>query len=398
MPDLLFDNVVEPFRGPKPYGMPLYEYLARSDRSQKKRGRLYWNQVFSECSLPKRKKSDIRSRFRDRSGQNHLGALTELITYQLLLRSGFSVGCPEIQNGNQPDFLVGSGLTEPFYVEATCILGNVEETPGERFRRMIHELVWSIESERFRVFLTFRGNVSGPIRRREFKRSIEGWLKELDYSEILRMQQFDLRPAWGSFPLGSGTVELYPIAIASPRSSLDYGLVSFARLEDAKLIITEKYMRNKLKDKGKQLTNLGLPAMLVVNILGQSMEKEDTLGAFFEKRGSMLAGVWTFAGRPVNRSMEAVLILRNLGHDAFPSQEPLLILNPYVTNHRIPLGLGFARYFLPSEDGKELRELSRSDSGGNLKNADWRTSWPLLQELSQDVDAENNLIDTERSS
>lgn len=395
-PDTLFDNPVEMFHGRKSYSMPLYEYVARSDREHAKHCRQLLNQIFRECHLSNEAKREIRSRFRSKANGNHLGALFELFVYSLFDRSGYIIESALRTVSGKPDFKVQSPGGEEFYVEATCALGDNAPSEKDRIRCKIHDTVDAIESDNFRVALSIRGQFPARFSKKRLRNEIQAWLDTLDYQEILQRNKSD-RPAAAveeeRFGIGAGSLVLRAIAIDPPTSSRHHGFVMLGPAGELERVITDQYIHRKLKYKARQLKGCDLPALLVVNVLEPFMDDDDILTAIFGPLNTVIPsgaisiesarfrremnGAWIHSGKPQNRSVEAVLLMTNVGHDCIPSKEPKLIMNPYVGTSRLPMNIPFCRYRIPSLDGLRLLDLANSDADSDRTRNGWMGRWPL---------------------
>jgi len=395
----LFDNEIDPFFGPKPFDMPIYEFFSRSTREDVARLRTVWNAVFLGCGLCEETKRDIRARFRSKLSNNHIGALLELVVYSLLTRSDYKVESgPQLPSG-KPDFKVRSFRGDDFYVEVTCALGNRKVSMKENLRRKIYETINSIESDRFRVMLSIRGILPIRIDRKRLKSEVERWLARIHQLKVdhtkdsIESNDVYCNGCNGEFVLDKALIILKPILINPPISSRQHGFIRIGPASDASLVITDKYISSKLKDKAQQLSGLDRPVLLIVNVLESFMDDNDILTAMFGKLKAKVPlelndsvepmcvresdGFWVFNGRPRNRSIEAVLFLCNMGHDGIPSKEPQLILNPFVKSRFIPCSLPFSRFFVPSSDYLRLDELKSNCDDTPRKTDDWRTQWTL---------------------
>ena len=392
---ILFDSVAEPFAGPKPKAMPLFEYLSRSDQSRNSVFRSYWNDVFRNCDLSAEVKGEIRKRFRSKVLHNHVGALTELIVYELFKRAGYAVEAVQPKSRMQPDFEVHRAQGTSFYIEATCILGRTKLSEEERFRLELFEAVRSIRSESFRVCLSIRGNVCGEFDQRCLKQRIEHWLDNLDYGAAL-VERGNLNRQWDFVEqIGNGCLVLHPVPMQTPADSLDNGLVMLANLHRVELDITDKRLRRKLRgDKAKQLREQRLPVLLVVNVFGGDIDDDVLLSAFMgdpavdadRKAGiesdSGLSvregGVWYASRKRINKSIQAVLLLRGVDHGAFPTKQPIVVLNPFVDEIRVPTNLQFARYVIPAQNGSSMRAYHEEcEASSGRGPGEWQSLWPL---------------------
>ena len=302
---------------------------------------------------------------------------------------------PELPSG-KPDFKVQSSTSGSFYVEVTCALGDNVHSENERNRGRVFELIDTIESFNFRVGLTIRGEVPARFNKKMIRDQVHTWLRTLDYQEMVRRkasEQITMEVEKKVISIGNGSIELTLIVIDPPRSSREHGFVMFGPTGEMQLVITDKYIRNKVKAKARQLKGSDLPSLVVVNVLEPFMDDDDILSAFFgDLEGTVpmgsatsqpmrvqrsMKGAWIHNGRPQNRSVDAVLLLKNVGHDCIPSEEPKLVMNPFAEKDRIPMDIPFCRYFVPTPEGLRLTEITIKVSSVERTRDAWRDHWPL---------------------
>lgn len=392
----LFGAVENPHSGRKPYDMKLYEFFSRSDRKEVANLREFWNQIFESCTLPLETKNEIRARFRDKSDDNHLGALFELFMYEFLTRSGHQVASgPRLISG-QPDFKVATTGGIEFLVEATCILGVFRSTEQERKKEIIHDTIDSIQSDRFRVALSIKGKIGREIKRKSLRHEVEGWLRGLDYDEVLGQQRGRggiLNCDEKCISVAGSKIYLRPHALIQQTSDADSGLVILGSIGGMYRVITGEYIRKKLRQKVKQIKDSDLPVLLAVNVLEPFLDDDDVLGGLFGELKSIVPmgritqnfgenrrgtdGAWMQHGKPRNRKIEAVMFFASVGHDATPVKEPMLVANPFVKPRRLPPSFPFVNHVVPSEDGLNLTSINPKDGNTDRQNNSWRESWPF---------------------
>ncbi|MFH2035431.1 MAG: hypothetical protein ABIJ45_03430, partial [Candidatus Zixiibacteriota bacterium] len=156
----LFDKNVIPLKGIKPRNCSVFEFLERSDRKGMQNIRKFWEIMYKQCRLSKVIKNEIRSRFISSKDPQHFSALFELFLYTFFRKLGYHViGNPKLKN-RKPDFKIINRNGANFYIEATCQFGSNKKSHTELWKDNIVDTINSIESQDFRVAVSFRGKLT----------------------------------------------------------------------------------------------------------------------------------------------------------------------------------------------------------------------------------------------
>jgi hypothetical protein len=379
----LFPQGLAPHSGPKPISMSSYEFFAKSDKPEMAKMRNYWNRVFRGCRLSSNTKNEILKRFKG-SDTGHYSALFELFLYDLLHKLSCKVITPAYLKSGCPDFKVAVPGLSRFYLEATCLLGDLRSTEEERLHNKISEVIGGIVSNKFRVILTIRGRSRGDIKSKVLRSRVESWLRKLDYDHLLFLigtnRNYSQLPS-EVFKYENLEITLRPIPTARPLSSKQSGLVLLGPRTSVKLGRVGDQMRQKLKSKGKQCSSARLPVIVALNVLSGILNVDVILDALCGKievdmteRKRNNLGLWCHKGRHRNSTIAAVIIFNKLDHFLFPSDKPRIILNPFIDKNPLPLNFPYFDYFMPSEDGLELIPIWKK----SIKNTEeWKREWPF---------------------
>jgi hypothetical protein len=183
-------------------------------------------------------------------------------------------------------------------------------------------------------------------------------------------------------------IQVWPIPLPTPSSSVTHGLVAWQSGDDAYLVVTGLDLRSRLEQKAKQLPK-GVPSIVAVNIIDPHLDHEEILFALYgspndaksqfgtkesdssERRRKR--GFFQFGGRPAHTRVGAILIFHQLEHGAVPQSQPLLIRNPDSSIEFPELALTCAKVCVPSGDKRDLIE---TDGNALLEDDDWYDNWP----------------------
>jgi hypothetical protein len=393
----LFPPGSKPHYGKKLQSMADYDYFLRSDRPHVEQVRRFWNRIFANCNLPNEARQDLRARFTSNSADSHMGALFELVMYELLVRTGHRVEYHKPLEKGRPDYLVKSPAGVEFYLEATCALG--DEHP-KKFENRLHAIVYDtidgIESDRFGVYLGIDGtfNVT-EISQKRLQEEVKNILQSTHHAQLLQDQE-TLEPSQLSgryekvIQVGGAKVFVMPKAIDPSGPNNGPGLIRQFHGQ-LQFVMTDDHLSKSLKTKADQFRKADLPIVIAVNILEPLLEQDDMLNALFgQERHAALSGgtthgqirpqqgpkgVWVHKGRSKNTSIAAVLFFARINHYAKPTCKPVMVLNPFIDRTIIPRTLPFVDYRLPSKDGLSWKDLSSNTSTANKE--DWQDEWPL---------------------
>jgi hypothetical protein len=176
----LFDDVVRSDGSPKKASEDSFAFLNRAAGP-------FWTAIRDElerwfADYPASHASDLRSRFRKRTPDQHWGAWWELYLLRLSSCMGFAVEVhPDIpETSTHPDFRLRRGQGT-VYVEATTVFsGIVEEGRNAEREAWMIDALNEVESTDFVVWLHFDQVGLERPRVREVTAPIEEWLTTLD--------------------------------------------------------------------------------------------------------------------------------------------------------------------------------------------------------------------------
>lgn len=375
--------------GYKKYSNTLYEYCAFSNKKEAIKQRKFWNKVFRGCRLAPKVKSDIRGRVRSKKDEQFLSALFELFLYQFLHHIGLKVRSGNLLSG-LPDFKVIHPKASNFYLEATCNMGDTLPDTEQGYRDRITDAIRSIQSNYFRVIVSYNGRCQKNPKLRNLKHDINEWLNQLDYELLLEKQKssvLEKNQYEKIFDVDGLKVIIKPWPLKEPKSSKRYGLIYLGPMEGLVFVNTGKQLLKKLKAKEKQIRGARLPVIIAINEVAEYLDKDDMLTALFGelktdirlinmqpvdstfRRGP--SGIWLHNGKPINNSIEGVLFFNKIEFFTFPMLKPVMVLNPYIKNNRVPKDLKLIDYYIPSKDGLNMKQINKTD------NDNWRAIWPF---------------------
>jgi len=147
----LFDDITGKGREPKELAEPSFDYLNSSVRPRCARIRDLLEQWYNH--LPPEVQPELRSRFRTKDDQQHLGAFFELYLHELLSRLGFGVEFhPQIEKkGTHPDFKVLQDGKPLLYLEATLAAPSDTETAAGVREDRVYDVLSKMNSSNFHI-------------------------------------------------------------------------------------------------------------------------------------------------------------------------------------------------------------------------------------------------------
>ena len=365
--ELIPQTPKHPIAGLRPRHMPGNEYAICSERREFENQRLFWNEVYRSCSLPRAIKRDMRQRVNSKREDQFVPALFELFVYELLKRVNLTVTAGTVLPRGVPDFRVRGTRKTNFHLEVTCDMGDAIPDAEQRRRDRIIETINSTDSSEFRVKVSLAGHCAKDPKYGRFRNEFRSWLNSLDHEELLKAQLQRLSRFENPvkvFELEGLKIFVQPIAVEELRESKGSGLI-LLEFGGSVAVDTGERLSKKLKEKAKQTRGARLPVVIAVNEVGEFLDEGDILTCLVGEIGfdnhnviRDSTGLWGNGTKLKNSHIKAVMFFNQIGFFAEPVVQPVFVLNPFTSQSQLPLDLACLEYYKPSADYLSLVSLS----------------------------------------
>lgn len=344
----VFDDGPRDIVGGADYLVSQFEYLNRSDRDEAERVRDLVEELFSR--YPAEAQDTLRTRLRSADGNQHMGAVFELVLHELLLRAGCQILAiePSLEGTERsPDFFAQTETGARFYLEATLATGRSRTQEGAD-RRLSEALraIDSVQSPDFFLDVHITGTPAAPVSGRRLRRRLEGWLQTLDYEQIAT-QGNDEAKARPQFTYEQHGVR-FRIAVIprhQTRGTTERGRAIAGRMLAPLSIQPQESIRTAVLGKAGRYGDLDAPYIVAVNALSTYAREDDAVDALFgtevvsarqtaegfeDRIGRDTDGVWYGPRGPVNTRVSGVLSTERLGPWSLGQRRARLFVNPWA--------------------------------------------------------------------
>ena len=178
----LFDPVERAYKGYRERAEAEFAFLNRSARADVDTVRRLLESWFDK--IPEEKKKDIRSRFRTRDERQHIGALLELATHELLRMAGADIRAGYL-DGKTPEYRATFNDSRIF-VECTVVQDSDEDIVLDRRAEIVKKAIDSVHSGRFLLSIYVRSIGPTQPATRQLCDRIERWLSSLDADDVIQ--------------------------------------------------------------------------------------------------------------------------------------------------------------------------------------------------------------------
>lgn len=384
----VFDGHPRDIAGGADHLVSQFEYLNRSDRDEAERVRNLVEDLFSR--YPADAQDTLRTRLRSVDDNQHMGAVFELVLYELLLRAGCQILAvePALEGTERsPDFFAQTETGARFYLEATLATGRSRTQEGAD-RRLSEALqaIDSVQSPDFFLDAHIAGTPAAPVSGRHLKRRLEDWLQTLDYEQITA-QGNDEATARPEFTYEQHGVR-FRIAVIprhQTRGTTERGRAIAGRTLAPLSVQPQEPIRTAVLGKAGRYGDLDAPYIVAVNALSTYAREDDAVDALFgtkivsvrqtaegfeDRIGRDTDGVWYGARGPVNTRISAVLSTERLGPWSLGQRRARLFVNPWARRPLAALPLAI--------DVREVREkrLHRTAGSSIAELLELPEGWP----------------------
>jgi hypothetical protein len=360
------------------YSEPTYSYLNRSARIPAIRVRELVEKWFSH--FPPEGQIELLPRLQSSDDKVFIPAFFELFSKELLNHLGFEARIhPSFNNksSKKPDFYV-QGHNEEFILESVSTDEQSDEE--RRTQTLLHgvfDKINEIQSKDFFANIAVRGNATATIPSRAMRDEIQTWIDSLNYQEIKQIYQsedyYDKLPKKKFFSNGV-TLIVTPIPKNLNREKPGR-LIGSSSITGFRIVNTKEAIRRAIKRKNSRYGLLGIPYILLINVLSISCDNEDVIEALFGSEqfsinlddinappipSRIKDGVWTKAK---GTRLSGILIVKNLNPWTIAYQNPILYLNPWASHiyHGALLKLPYVKINVDGRicfyEGKDIRSL-----------------------------------------
>lgn len=319
---------------------------AKEDMAWKRQAFEQWFEHFPDEGKP-----DVRGRFRDNDNFQHLSAIFELYLSELMHSLNYEVAIhplPPDSGGTRPDFLVRKDKLA-FYLEATLARPGQEKAKGDKRISQVYQTLERIDSPNFYLTWESQGVPQTPPSGAELRRELERWLATLNPDEEsarYASKGFEALPTktWSH----EGWRVVFKAVPREPERRGKGGRPLGPRVETL-LMDTETRIKGAVAEKANRYGELELPYVVAVNVLDQTVDDYDVMGALFgedaptvlmDHRGAikgtqqhrMPNGVWFGPEGSRNRGLSALLVCNVQGPFDARQRTPRLFHNPWARN------------------------------------------------------------------
>lgn len=375
----LFDDFNRVETGPATYLESRYSFLSRSADPSWMTIRQTLNSWFLQ--FPAQAQKDLRERFRSNDDIQHLGALSELVLYQLITcLGGDAEPHPEYSGTDpyKPDFKIIFQEQEPLYLEVTTAWdSSIEELKDQARKNAVYDAINRMQSPDYFIGMDLSGSTTSQPPGRKIRKFLEEKIKTLNYQEMLeKASKYGLEgmPKW-LYSYEGWSIIFYPIP-KKPEARADQAAPIGIQGHESGLVTSHLSTREALQKKAKKYQAVTGSLVIAVNQLGTVVDNDTETQALFGDQEISVAipsgkvshsrkpnGFWTSPTGPRNQHVSAVLMLRRMVPFSIPETPARLYLNPWATDllHHSPLlQLPLARVenaHIKKETGKGLWEI-----------------------------------------
>ena len=236
-----------------------FAFMNRSAWESIKRARKTLQRWYS--AFPDEKQKDIWSRFRSDDGQ-HLGALLELATHQLLLSICAGVQVDPDFNNLTPDFAATYEGVD-FVVECTVAQESDREIGATKRAEIIKNAIDSVDTGRFRLSCELLSNGPDQPSTKELCLSVKNWVDSLDPDEEIRKRGQGYGPSELSWRKNGWDLQLEVIHVASRNDKEVEKRAIHMEIDDGGWRQDDESLKRALKKKARKYRDLELPFLVV---------------------------------------------------------------------------------------------------------------------------------------
>lgn len=273
----LFDPGVRTYAGIAGRDETRFAFLNRSARESIKRARKTLQRWYS--AFPDEKQKDIWSRFRSDDGQ-HLGALLELATHQLLLSKCAGVQVDPDFNNLTPDFAATYEGVD-FVVECTVAQESGREVGATKRAEIIKNAIDSVDTGRFSLSCELSSTGPDQPSSTELRQTVKKWVDSLDPDEELRRQEQGYGPSELSWRKNGWDLQLEVIHVASRNEKEVDTRAIHMEIDDGGWRQDDESLKGVLKRKARKYRNLELPFLVVLGSGNEYAAPKDLFEALF---------------------------------------------------------------------------------------------------------------------
>jgi hypothetical protein len=366
---------------------PLFDTLARTDRDAKRHAEssfIYMNrsadpQVINirktlddwYAEYPAGAKKHLVGRFRSDDDLHHLGALTELAVYHLIVKSGATINLEPADAGcapYTPDFQVTEAAAPAYFVETTATDDtSFAARKDDAWKNVVYDAINDLECPDFFLGMEVSDSTKAQPSSKAIKKFLIEKIKSVTYDGLMRqaeMSGMDSMPRW-EYAEQDWSITFFPIP-KKPQFRSTPGVRPIGMMMDEVYTVNSHVsLREELDGKAKKYKGVVGPLILAVNQFGkvvdQRVEVQALLGdevisfSLNSKETSFsrkLNGFWLGPSGPRNRHVSAVLLLRRMTAYSMPTTETQLYLNPWAEK---PLKSFLEALPTASDGGGELK-------------------------------------------
>lgn len=327
-----------------------FEFL---DRSAWKISEIVREKV-NELCVAYKPDSEFVKMFKSKSDKQHYSSVFELLIYSIFSRSNFSLTRhPETSTGKKPDFKATAKEFETF-IECTLAGHSFDSLTDKNRKDAIEEIVDDIGYYPYWINLDFQTVSDQSVSKKKLL-SFLSRVKEMSEG-IPNEQLFEKRHL---FEDNGWEIEISMLRKTSPGIKRSLGFVSGG----AKTINTSKPILTALNDK--KATRYGIdtePYLICLNtndlFTGENCFTEALWGQYSDTEIDInyitQSGFFLSGGKPINTSVSAVVIFRNLDLYTLDNSSMAVWHNPYAKN-KIPLNILPFDEYIYEIDGTVLK-------------------------------------------
>ena len=345
----LFDDINRKENGPKHFADPHFYYLNHSARSESEVIRKLLELWFAHVPFGDQK--GLRSRFRSKDNQQHLGAFFELYIHELLLRLGFDITFhSEIEDkSTHPDFMVSRGEEQQFYLEATLAALSNKEVATKALENQVYDTLNNMKSPNFFLGLKVQGAPATLPTCKKIRDFLESKLADLDPDEVAEQLKTGSLEAFSwEWEHGDWRITFFPI----PKSLSQRGKSGIRpiglQMQESISLTPDISIRDSIHDKASKYGRLNLPYVIAMNILDEyDVDESDiSIGLFGKEpitaifpsnysQETHLNAAWYGPDGPRHQRVSGALIAVNLNPWSIAKVTPVLWHNPWA-NYPLP--------------------------------------------------------------
>lgn len=355
---MLFSNFTRTYEAHRTREFSAYEFW---DVSAWKIAELM-RQYFNEWGKNFVDDKEFVSRFKSKADYHHYSASFELLFYSLLKKSGLELEKhPYTGTLKRPDFGIQTEDGNVFYLECT-LSSNSFQTPKERNQEdTVVDIIEKIEYFPYFINLSFNQKSDASISKRKL-------LKFIDEIKVISEGKSNERLFHNRhlFTDNGWEIEISLLRKTNPDIKRSLGYIT----QEARVIETNKPILTALKDKKASRYGISShPYIICLNTSDLFTKEECFSEALFGQYGSDRIdldysygdGFFLADKRPVNTSVSAVIIFRNLNAFTLGGASASLWHNPFA-RHPIPHHMfPFDEYLFEKQDNFLLRKTMQKE-------------------------------------